>query len=268
MSTRAGSCDPAADSPAFKDFERLLMKAGEHTWGWDGGDTREGGWSNADFAADRRSDPQYRTAAQTWQEQRAFVPNAVAALGDGALKRAILADWDQLRPRRFNETGFEVVAASEHFSCGAVRIGFDAATGGIQVLTGPGGTSWASPTMQIAQPWYQNVNFTQALDQKPGLNLSALNSTAKLTKLQRMVGAAGTSFKLTMTMPENDVHTVRGAPALLEALVEVPHTPDATGAVQIAYTMQWFNKTGKGPDACPGCSNPPSLKPSPGRRVV
>jgi hypothetical protein len=237
------SCDPAADSPAFKDFERLLLKVGEHTWGWNGGDTREGGWSNADFAVERRSDEQYKTAAQTWQEQRAFIPNAVAALGDGTLKRAILADWDQLRPGGFNESGFEVVSASQKFSCGAVVIGFDAATGGIQVLTGPRGTAWASPTAQLAQPWYQNVNFTQAFDNKPGLNLSALNSTAKLTKLHRKVGTAGTSFKLTMTMPDHNVHTLRGAPALLEALVEVPHTTDATGAVEIGYTLQWFNKT-------------------------
>ena len=102
---------------------------GEHTWGWNGGDTREGGWSNADFAAERRSDEQYKTAAQTWQEQRAFVPNAVAALGDGALKRAILADWDQLRPGRFNESGFVAVPASQQFLCGAVKIGFDETTG-------------------------------------------------------------------------------------------------------------------------------------------
>ena len=44
---------------------------------------------------------------------------------------------------------------------------------------------------------------------KPNLNLTALNSTATLTKLQRKAGANSTTFKLTMTMPENDVHIVR-----------------------------------------------------------
>ena len=114
---------------------------------------------------------------------------------------------------------------------------------GISVLTGPSGTNWASPTAQLAQAWYQNVNFTQALDHKPGLNLSALNSTAKLIRLQRSVSAAGTSFKLTMTMTDNDVHVVRGAPGVLEALVEVPHAEDAAGVINIGYTLQWFNKT-------------------------
>lgn len=33
------------------------------------------------------------------------------------------------------------------------------------------------------------------------------------------------------------------APALLEALVDVPHSKDPTGALEIAYTLQWFNKT-------------------------
>ena len=31
---QAQNCDPAADSPEFKTFERLLTKVGEHTWGW------------------------------------------------------------------------------------------------------------------------------------------------------------------------------------------------------------------------------------------
>ena len=100
----------------------------------------------------------------------------------------------------------------------------------------------------------------------PGLNLPSLNSTAKLIKLQRKVGGGGaagaantTTFKLTMTMTDNNVHVVRGAPALLEALVEVPHAAQSGGGggdgggdggaagaaavVAIGYTLQWFNKT-------------------------
>lgn len=138
MCMAAANCEPAATSPAFKDFERLLVKVGEHTWGWNGGDTREGGWDNADFAAKRKTDPQYRTAAKTWQEQRTFVQNAVAALGaDISLRRAILAEWDQLAAVPFDESGFEVVSASQVFACGTVSIGFDANTAGISTLRGP-----------------------------------------------------------------------------------------------------------------------------------
>jgi hypothetical protein len=247
------SCEPASDSLSFKNFERLLMKVGEHTWGWNGGDTRAGGWSNAEFAAERKTDAQYSTVVKTWQEQRAFILNAVAALPAGSsLRDAISAEWEQLRPMVFNGTGFERVSASSYFSCGAVLIAFDAATGGIRSLRGPGGTNWASSKAQLAQVWYQNedVNYTHlpALDSKPGLNLSALNSNARITDLRRKVGVAETTFKLTMTMTDNDVHAVRGAPALLEALVQVPHASqnNVTGgsaAIEISYTLQWFNKT-------------------------
>ena len=34
---------------AFKTFERLLMVAGEHTWGWNGGDTTSKSWSNVEL---------------------------------------------------------------------------------------------------------------------------------------------------------------------------------------------------------------------------
>ena len=250
------SCEPPSDSPSFKNFERLLVKVGEHTWGWNGGDTRAGGWSNAEFAAERKTDAQYSTVVKTWQEQRAFILNAVAALpGGSSLRAAITAEWEQLRPTAFNESGFERVSASSDFSCGSISIGFDAATGGIRSLRGPGGTEWASSTAQLAQPWYQNEGFNYTrlpvLDTKPGLNLRGLNSNATITALWRKVGAAQTTFKLTMTMTDGDVHLVRGAPALLEALVQVPHAPEgnATGsssssaAIEISYALQWFNKT-------------------------
>jgi len=251
----ADSCEPAPDSPSFKTFERLLMKVGEHTWGWNGGDTRTGGWSNAAFAAEKKTDDQYRTVVKTWQEQRAFILNAVAALPSGSsLQAAIYAEWQQLRPAAFDESGYKIVSASANFSCGAILIGFDATTGGIRTLRGPGGTYWASSMAQLAQPWYQNEdeNYTllPALDNKPGLNLSALNSNARITELRRKVEPAETAFKLTMVMSENDVHAVRGAPALLEALVRVPHGSseehtdgDSAAAVEISYTLQWFNKT-------------------------
>ena len=218
-----------------------------------GGDTRAGGWSNEEFAVERKTDDQYRTVAKTWQEQRAFIINAVAALPTGSsLRSTILAEWEQLRPVAFNESGWESVSASTNFSCGAVSIGFDALTGGIRLLRGPGGTDWASSTAQLARPWYENEDYNYTLmpdlDNKPGLNLSALNSNARITALSRKVGVAETAFKLTMKMPDNNVHAVRGAPALLEALVQVPHVSqdNATGGsaeVEIGYTLQWFNKT-------------------------
>eukprot|EP01047_Picozoa_sp_COSAG01_P003861 COSAG01_NODE_120_length_25409_cov_20.648572_9_plen_126_part_00 len=92
-----------------------------------------------------------------------------------------------------------------------------------RAVSGGSGTSWASPTQQLAQPWYQNldVDYFHQFDHeyngrdstnfmKPGLNLSALNSTATITQLQRKSSTTSTLFKLTMSMPHNDVHTLRG----------------------------------------------------------
>ena len=95
------------------------LLVGEHTWGWNNGDMRNGPWSNDDFAAKRASDRQFQTAAKTWQEQRSFVLNAVAALKPGALKAAIEAEWAELKPAPFDEMGFEVVEASQVFACGS-----------------------------------------------------------------------------------------------------------------------------------------------------
>jgi hypothetical protein len=128
------------------------------TRGWNNGDLRSSGWSNSDFTAKKKSDKSYGTAAKTWQEQRSFVPNAVAALGAGSkLKAAILAEWQDLKAVPFVDTGFVTVQPQQDFVCGAVTIAFDASTGGIRVLKA-GGTSWASPTQQLAQPWYQNLD--------------------------------------------------------------------------------------------------------------
>ena len=69
---------------ALRDFERLLMVAGEHTWGWNGGDVRLKSWSNPELRRSLRNDEQFRTAVVGWIEQRSILRNAVAALPPGS----------------------------------------------------------------------------------------------------------------------------------------------------------------------------------------
>lgn len=214
---------------------------------------RSTAWSNPEFEAAKKLDKQYSTAAKTWQEQRSFVPNAVAALGGGSLQAAIEAEWAELRPERFDEIGFETVAISQRFVCGTTTIGFSS-MGGVEHLKGPGGTDWATEEHQLVLPWYRNddVDYYHQFDHdynghdagnfmKKGLNLTAMNSNATLEKLQRKAGQTNTTFKLTMTM-DPKVHVERGAPATLEALVVVPHSSQ-NGTVDVEYTLQWFDKT-------------------------
>jgi|EP01047_Picozoa_sp_COSAG01_P006611 hypothetical protein len=237
---KAGSCDPPAGSARFRTFERLLLKIGEHTWGWAGGDTQKAPWDNAGLQIQLRTNPSYRQAVASWEEQRSFVLNAVAALGDGQLAADIQAEWAQLAPVAFESTGFTVVNSSAVFSCGPdVFVGFDPATGGVSTLRlGNGSHSWASPSHQVLQPWYQNVDlkYIKAFDLayggprmggnfgKPGLNLTAMNSSARVLTLLQRTGGSNTSFLLRMAMDEA-AQSERGAPAALEALVVVPHAP-------------------------------------------
>jgi hypothetical protein len=91
---------------------------------------------------------------------------------------------------------------------------------------------------QVLQPWYQNVDlkYIKAFDLayggprmggnfgKPGLNLTAMNSSARVLTLLQRTGGSNTSFLLRMAMDEA-AQSERGAPAALEALVVVPHAP-------------------------------------------
>ena len=237
---KSGSCDPAVGSSRFQTFERLLMKVGEHTWGWAGGATQNAPWDNVGLQTQLRTDPSYAKAVASWEEQRSFVRNAVAALGDGRLAADIRAEWAQLVPVSFDSTGFTAVNSSAVFHCGSdVTIGFDPSTGGVNTLRlGTGRHSWAASSHQILRPWYQNVDaaYIKAFDLayggprmggnfgKPGLNLTALNSSARVLTLLQRIGGSNTSFLLRMAMAD-EAHTERGAPAALEVLVVVPHAP-------------------------------------------
>ena len=68
---------------ALRDFERLLMVAGEHTWGWNGGDVRLHSWSNPELRRSLRNDEQFRTAVVGWIEQQQ--PQAAASGGAPAV---------------------------------------------------------------------------------------------------------------------------------------------------------------------------------------
>lgn len=193
------------------------MKVGEHTWGWAGGHTQTAPWDNAGLAMKIKDDASYAAAIASWTEQRSFVDNAVAALGEGKLADDIRAEWHALAFAPFDSTGFAVANASVDFQCGSTAIGFHAATGGVRLLRAGGkGHNWATPQHQLLAPWYQNVDaeYIKSFDfqyggptmggnfGKAGLNLTAMNSTARLVTLLRRVGSHNTSFILKMAMDE------------------------------------------------------------------
>jgi hypothetical protein len=87
--------DPSpASVEKFRTFERLIMTAGEHTWGWNGGDIRRKSWSNTELQHSLATDKQFSTAVLTWREQRSMVRAAVAALpATSAIAKQIAGEW-------------------------------------------------------------------------------------------------------------------------------------------------------------------------------
>eukprot|EP00937_MAST-01D_sp_MAST-1D-sp2_P004061 g4061.t1 len=93
----AGAGGGAAAVTALRSFERLMMTAGEHTWGWNGGAVRRKSWSNSALQKSLATDAVFQSAVRTWQEQRAFLRHAVAALPAGApLRAALVAAFDEV----------------------------------------------------------------------------------------------------------------------------------------------------------------------------
>ena len=61
------------------------------------------------------TDPAYRTGILTWEEQRSFVPNAVAALTSPKTEKlaaAIKAEWADIKAAPFSAVGFAEVASA------------------------------------------------------------------------------------------------------------------------------------------------------------
>ena len=83
-------------------------------------------YSNPTLAKSLASDAQYKSAVKTWLEQRSFVPNAVAALGNGsALGAAISAEMQRIAPRPFDTSGFAPADPAAPIACGKTSVAFD-----------------------------------------------------------------------------------------------------------------------------------------------
>ena len=81
---------------------------------------------------------------------------------------------------------------------------------------------------------------------KPNLDLPSMNANATLTRLRVSSGddkksTSNQRVLIDMTMP-TAVHTERGAPSTLQAMVTCSRN-SGTGDVELSYELRWFNKT-------------------------
>eukprot|EP00038_Savillea_parva_P009725 m.185439 g.185439 ORF g.185439 m.185439 type:complete len:909 (-) comp16452_c0_seq1:57-2783(-) len=252
----SGECDPT--SPEMMTFDRLLIKLGEHTWGWNGGDIRTKSWSNDLLASSLKTDKDFQTAPLTWFEQRAFITNAVAALpATSSLRQAIETEFAALVPVSFDRTGFTPMAnptAPIDLGQGG-HVQFDT-TGAMVSLVAPGGkTDWASPAHPLGRLWYQNMDnayfdtFTQAYNgnkkvenfAKPNLNLSAINSNFSVSQLLTRSSGTTSSIQVLVLLSIDNTMAFqqRGAPNVAEVMFNF----STSGGFSVDVTAQWFNKT-------------------------
>eukprot|EP00912_Choanoflagellata_sp_UC4_P001668 UC4_evm5s1059 len=254
---KSGQCDMNDDD--FQTFDRLLMKVGEHTWGWNGGDIRTKNYDNDELAHAIATDTQFSTAIWTWTEQRAFIQNAIAALNpNNPLKAQIKDELNEIIPKPFDSEGFITVDPSLIFPVGSkdngASIGFDVNTGAINhLITGQGNEPWATSANLLGHLWYHGMDgkyfddFTKAYNNgratnfnKPGDTLPAISSNMTLTKLQKKDNGDSVSFLLGLTIESMQSHSSRGAPLIAEVLIE---TATTNSTLQMNYTIQWHNKT-------------------------
>lgn len=203
--------------------------------------------------------------------------NAAAEV-DAALAEAIAEEFKAIDAIPFSTVGYSPETnLTKAFSCSNVKIAF-ADHGGITLLSladsNSGSTdtahagktakrsmaSWASALHPIAQPFYQaqsgdyfkqfnkDYNLLRSADfAKPNLNnhptVSANASVVSMmVKRTRSSGAPGCSFVIGMSMG-GEAHTERGAPSTLAALIDIGISDDGSQSVDLAYTLQWYNKT-------------------------
>eukprot|EP01118_Nematostelium_gracile_P005782 TRINITY_DN1838_c0_g1_i1.p1 TRINITY_DN1838_c0_g1~~TRINITY_DN1838_c0_g1_i1.p1 ORF type:complete len:717 (-),score=180.87 TRINITY_DN1838_c0_g1_i1:73-2223(-) len=153
------ACD--ANHPDMINFDFLLTKCGEHTWGldiktflsdWEN-------WSNELFEG-VRNNTNYQRCYYSWQEQRYFIDNAIESLNqDSPLIPMIQAELDEISPEYPNLTDFSAVGTGKTWNIGNWKFEFDSENGGLNSLIDRVGNQWSGPNNPIGR--YAYTTFSQ-----------------------------------------------------------------------------------------------------------
>ncbi|MCA0453743.1 MAG: DUF5054 domain-containing protein [Chloroflexi bacterium] len=141
-------------------FSNKLMLIPEHTWGMDEKVHLKDytHYDRKSFDAARLTEP-FRHFAASWEEQRAYVTEAVEALGKSPLATEANARLDAIQPQRPDLSGFQKVTAAKTFDTPLFDIGFDIATGAINHLRHkPSQRDWSSVDHLLALLRYQTFS--------------------------------------------------------------------------------------------------------------
>lgn len=217
----------------YFDFSEALLCVAEHTWGMDvkvylKDDLR---YTGSEFE-DARNEAGFQLMEQSWNEQRAYLDRAVAAI-EGRRQPASgkALSWFEMMPQPAPSlVGFTPIPLDQslQFSLPSVEIGFDPATGAINHLQAKG-RDWADADHPLAllqydayaaedyqRLWEQYIRNKDRKDvvewatwdyTKPGLDVVGAKRhhlTPKLIALHHHKDSYTDSFRLTLEFADTD----------------------------------------------------------------
>lgn len=256
-----------SDSDAFDKFSRALLKIPEHTWGLDvknhllDFET----YPSESFRA-ARGKPNFQKMEASWQEQRAYLDEALAALKDMPLAhqaQRVLKAREPHRPDSIEWT--RVSDLSARFETSLWQFGVDARGAIVHLQDKSSGREWAAenqPSGLFCYETFSHADYERYYKQyivakpqdehwaipdftKPGLESARAEHRdwyPSLHALYRKRGEGRESFLLEMKMPETAV-VAYGCPATVFLTLEFPNDVPGTNDVPIIrFVPEWFDK--------------------------
>ena len=275
----SGACSDS--DPIIQNFTRLVLKAGEHTWGKDIKsflhDTSH--WKNAELQQQIAGGAaNFLDVISSWTEQRAWSVNyPQQALAGHALGPQLQAALDDLRPAAPPSTaGFKPFDSGAVYDAGRWKIAFDASSGAISTLidSSAGGATWASmaddhsslglghyvtlsqadydvftgsepdgyyPMSGGAPGWYL-LDFGKPNCSEGGAAHNEVDASIVGSVVYLLETAATATFLVQTAYAPGFVANF-GAPAQLWTRIEVPRGSDPDDTATIAITYEIFAKT-------------------------
>ncbi len=245
------------DDPKFKEFSTYMLLLAEHTGGLDETSTIDHDHYNVDELADVLKTPAYQRMVQSWNDARAYIDKAVAALGDSPLADEAKLELAKLEPEKPDLTGFKPFLIHKELKTNYFAIRFNSETGAIrtlydlekkQVLTDgsvPIGLFWhESFSEEDYKHWadqYLRLKTSWAIGDfcKPNAGQHGAVSAKRLPKvLQAFIKKQGDGVTILMKLKlEETVPTKYGLPSEVWIKVEFPEKRK-----EIRYTLEWFEK--------------------------
>jgi hypothetical protein len=263
-----GQLDPA--SRESRNFHRALLLIPEHTWGLDVKTHLAdfGRYASNEFRA-ARSEPKYQKLESSWAEQRAYLRDAVQALGGSPLARQARQALKTIEPARPDRSGFSLVSArSALFETTHFNVAFDQHGALCFLQTRVSRRKWATEAHPLGlfryetfsqsdyERFYGQYIINKAETErwavpdftKPGMAASGARHREwlpKMSKLYHRRDEQGQHFIMELVMAK-DCSSALGCPPDVTIEVAFPE-----GEPSIRFTLQWFDK--------PACRLPEAL---------